>query len=115
MAEEFKIFLQINLEQWESKNILQFQLTLLNSDILCGPRIGNDGKIHESGDCLWTLPRMPLGPDFGFIIEYFDYVLVVLDKIDEAVEWFSLVIGNIIDATLPNSKIIKLPKPKTEL
>ena len=37
----------------------------------------------------------------SFIVEYFDYILVVLDKLDEAVEWFALVIGNIIDATNP--------------
>ena len=45
---------------------------------------------------------MPDGPDLDFIIEYFDFVLVFFDKLDEAVEWFALVIGNIIDATKPN-------------
>ena len=44
---------------------------------------------------------MPDGPNLSFIVEYFDYILVVLDKLNEAVEWFALVIGNIIDATNP--------------
>ena len=28
------------------------------------------------------------------------HIFSVLDKIDEAIEWFSLVIGNILDATI---------------
>ena len=30
----------------------------------------------------------------------FGYLLVAIDKLDEALEWFALVIGNILDATV---------------
>ena len=52
---------------------------------------------------------MPDGPDLDFIVEYYDFVLVFLDKLDEAVEWFALVIGNIIDATKSNRVTAKSP------
>jgi len=75
MAEDWKVNLQSGLSDWEV--------------ILCGPR-------DETGTCGWLDE-----PNFDFIVEYsLDYVLIFLDKIDEAIEWFSLVIGNILDATI---------------
>jgi len=39
--------------------------------------------------------------DLSYITEYtFDYLLIIIDKLDEALEWFALVIGNILDATV---------------
>ena len=84
-------------------------------DILCGPRIGLDGRIQHIGRCFYYIESMPNGPDLKFILDYYDFILVFLDKLDETVEWFSLVIGNIIDATLPSGQTTRLPLLKDEL
>ena len=73
-TEEWKVNTEVGLDTWE--------------DIICGPRLAD-------GSCLWYTA------DLAYIISYtFDYLLIILDKLDEAVEWFALVIGNILDATV---------------
>ena len=49
--------------------------------ILCGPKIDKNGYIKHSGSCLFNIQSMPDGPDLGFIVQYYDYVLVFLDKV----------------------------------
>ena len=39
-------------------------------------------------------------PILGVVDLTFGYLLVAIDKLDEALEWFALVIGNILDATV---------------
>lgn len=121
MAEDLKIFLYENLQIWEG-NFTHAVLVagcdcfkLIVLDILCGPRIGLDGRIQHVGRCFYYIESMPNGPDLKFILDYYDFILVFLDKLDETVEWFSLVIGNIIDATLPSGQITRLPLLKDEL
>lgn len=67
------------------------------TDIICGPRVPADSCKGQCPDevCAWKTI------DLGFISEYtFDYLLIIIDKLDEALEWFALVIGNILDATV---------------
>ena len=77
MAERFEVILAGFLTDWE--------------EILCGPRDVN-------GDCDW------LDVDLTFIIPYYEYLIFFIDRLDVALEWISLTIGNIIDATKPDNR-----------
>merc|ERR1712130_75620 len=71
MAERFEVVLAGFLTDWE--------------EILCGPR-------RSDGSCDW------LEIDLTFIIPYYEYLFFFIDRLDVALEWISLTIGNIIDA-----------------
>ena len=36
--------------------------------------------------------------DLTFVIDYYEYIIFFIDKLDVILEWISLTIGNIIDA-----------------
>jgi hypothetical protein len=72
MAERFEVVFAGFLTDWE--------------EILCGPRDS------VTGECDW------LYVDLTFIIEYYEYLIFFIDRLDIILEWFSLTIGNIIDA-----------------
>jgi len=83
-AEEWKINVYASIGIWE--------------DIICGPRVPDPtckDKFCPDEVCAWATV------DLGFIASYtFDYLLIIIDKLDEALEWFALVVGNILDATV---------------
>ncbi|CAG5080311.1 Oidioi.mRNA.OKI2018_I69.PAR.g9537.t1.cds [Oikopleura dioica] len=67
-------------------------------DIICGPRE------EITGTCTWkTVDGKAVAKDVFHVLD------ILVDKLDETLQWFSLVIGNIIDATAnkndPNEKI----------
>ena len=50
------------------------------------------------GSCDW------LEIDLTFIIPYYEYLIFFIDRLDVALEWISLTIGNIIDAVQPDDQ-----------
>ena len=75
MAERFGVILSGFLTDWE--------------EILCGPRDVNGG-------CTWLYVNL------SYIIPYYEYLVYFLIRLDVVLEWISLTIGNIIDATKPD-------------
>ena len=73
MAERFEVVFGTFLNDWE--------------EIICGPR-------NSLQQCQWYYV------DLDWIIGYYEYLIFFLDRVDQALEWFSFTIGNILDATI---------------
>ena len=49
--------------------------------------------------------------DLDWIIGYYEYLIFFLDRVDQALEWFSFTIGNILDATINKDQTTTTASP----
>ena len=107
MAERFEVVFGTFLNDWE--------------EIICGPRNELQQcqlRLQNEELSYWqNLENIDLKPkqwyfvDLDWIIGYYEYLIFFLDRVDQALEWFSFTIGNILDATINKDQTTTTASP----